>query len=80
MRNQWAVVTVVLGALASITTLSALHVPTGDLLNFIGASVVPTVAIMLVGHNVSGKVDEVHKQVNGRMSELIAKTDGKATE
>lgn len=65
----------VVAALASITTLNLAHVPTGDVLQFVTASIVPTVTILLVGDRVGRQVDDVHKQVNGRMSELIAKTN-----
>lgn len=70
-RHVWAVVAIVLGALASVTAVAVSGATSADLLQVISAAVVPTVTILLVGGNVSSKVDKVEKQVNGRMSQLI---------
>lgn len=75
MRNVWAAVTMVVAALASITGLSVVGADTTEVVLFIGAAVVPTVTVLLTSGRVESKVDDVHRQVNGRMSQLIdAKT------
>jgi len=73
MRDVWAVVIIVCVALVCVTTLSVTGSAGDGLLQVIATAVVPTVTIILVGSRVESKVDDVHKQVNGRMSELIAR-------
>jgi hypothetical protein len=68
----WAAVTIVVSALTAVTVLSVTGSASTDLLTVIGSAVIPTVTILLVGEQIAGKVDGVHTQVNGRMSELIA--------
>ena len=68
----WAAVTIVISALTAVTVLSVTGSASTDLLTVIGSAVIPTVTILLVGEQIAGKVDGVHHQVNGRMSELIA--------
>lgn len=72
-QTLWAIVTMVVAALAAVTVVTVVGASAADLLQIVSAAVVPTVTILLVGHDVAGKVSNVEKQVNGRMSELIRK-------
>lgn len=73
VTNVWAVVALVGLALGALVALSIAGKDSSAVVGFLGAAVVPTVTIMLVGNRVSDQVAEVHKQVNGRMSEALAK-------
>lgn len=73
LGNVWAVVALVALALAALVLLSIAGRDSSAVVGFIGAAVVPTVTVMLVGNRVSDQVAEVHRQVNGRFSEAIAK-------
>lgn len=72
MRNAWAVVAIVCTALVCVTSASIAHVDSAGLLGLIGSLVVPAVSMLLVGHEITRRVGDVEKQVNGRMSQLIA--------
>lgn len=73
MRNMWPVVVMVLGALASVTTLAVMGVDNTSVMAVISSAIIPTVAILITSHQVGTKVDGVQQQVNGRMSQLIDK-------
>lgn len=75
VRHVWPAVTMVIAALAAITGLSIVGADTTQVVMFVGAAVVPTVTVLLTSGRVESKVEDVHRQVNGRMSQLIeAKT------
>jgi hypothetical protein len=72
----YAVVAIVIVTVIAVTTLSALGKPTADLVQLVALIVVPTVTSLLLlvkVNNVETKIDDVHKQVNGRMSQLLDK-------
>lgn len=73
MGNVWAVVTLVGLALCALVALAVLEKDSAAVVGFLGAAVIPTVTILLVGGKVSGEVAEVRREVNGRFSEAIAK-------
>jgi hypothetical protein len=73
MRNVWAVVVLVGMSLASITVLALTHNSTAQLMGYITSGVMQVVAMLLIGAQISGQVDQVHQQVNGRMSQLLNK-------
>lgn len=73
MRNMWPVVAMVLGALASVTALAVLKVDNTGVMAFISGAIIPTVTILITSHRVETRVDDVAKNVNGRMSQLIDK-------
>jgi hypothetical protein len=79
MRNTWQVVVLVCAALASVDVLALTHASALDLMSVIAATVVPTVSLMLIGHQLSGQVTDVQEKVNGRMSELIANQQNQTT-
>lgn len=72
-KNVWAVVIIVVSAMAAVTVTAVTGAGSADLLQVIATAVVPTVTIILVGRDVSSRVDKVQENVNGRMSELIGK-------
>lgn len=70
-RTVWAVVSIVLGALGSVTALALAGKAATDVMTLVASCIVPTVSILLIGDRVGRQVDGVREQVNGRMSELI---------
>jgi hypothetical protein len=78
-RHVWAVCAMVLAALASVTVLSVTGAASADVLQVIGTAVIPTVTILLVGARQESQIGQVREQVNGRMSELIARVPPQPT-
>ena len=71
--NVWAVVCIVLGALAAVVVLAITDSASDNLMLVIGMAVVPTITTLLAVGRVEGQLSEVRKEVNGRFSEALRK-------
>lgn len=71
--NVWAVVVIVVTAIAAVVVLAVTDSATAELMMVISSAVVPTVSILLVGHRLEAHVQDVRKEVNGRFSEALRK-------
>lgn len=75
-RSPWPVVAITALILAAMVVLLWL-VPNSpearSTVILLGAALPPLVASLYIGQQMKGAVDDVHKQVNGRMSELVQK-------
>jgi hypothetical protein len=71
-RNSWPAALIAVTAMVCVTVLAVTKHASSDFLTLVTAVVVPTVTMLLVGGQISGHVQEVRTQVNGRLSEMIA--------
>jgi hypothetical protein len=71
--HVWAVVAIVLGALAAVVVLAVTDSASDNLMLVIGMAVVPTITTLLAVGRVEGQISEVRKEVNGRFSEALKK-------
>lgn len=71
--HVWASLVMVVSSLGAVTATSIAGVAATDVLQVIATVVVPTTTILLVGRHVAGKVGAVEREVNGRMTELVAR-------
>lgn len=69
----WAVVAIVLGALAAVVVLAVTGAASDTLMLVIGMAVVPTITTLMTSGRVEGQISEVRKEVNGRFSEALSK-------
>lgn len=72
-QNIWAVVVILVAALAAVVILAVTGSASSELMTVIGSAVLPTVTILLVGGRVEGSIEQVRREVNGRFSEAIRK-------
>lgn len=71
--HVWAALVMVLASLAAVTVTSVAGTPATDVLQVIATVVVPTSTVLLVGRQIATRVGDVHREVNGRMTELVQK-------
>jgi hypothetical protein len=63
--SMWPAVLLVVAVLASVVVMSALHIPTDDLLQLVPLLVLPLLAYLI------GQVNQVKHQTNGNVTRLM---------
>lgn len=71
--HVWASLALAVVSVAAVTVTSVTGTDATDVLTVIGTVVTPTTAILLTGRALADRVQRVHHEVNGRMTELVRK-------